>query len=63
MAVLIEAISAVIRSDALLAAFNGDWQGFVSTIRAQTDVMSAGLTNCRRAIWPTASPSKLLRQM
>ena len=36
MAVLIEAISVVIRGDALLAAFGGDWQRFKTTVANAT---------------------------
>src|SRR6516225_669481 len=36
MAVLIEAISVVARSDAVLAAFDGDWQGFADAVPNRT---------------------------
>jgi hypothetical protein len=36
MAVLVEAISVVIRADALLAAYNGDWDAFKRTIPNET---------------------------
>jgi hypothetical protein len=36
MAVLIEAISVVIRADALRKSFNGDWEGFKSIVPNQT---------------------------